>query len=404
MTQTPEGEAHSALHNADIGMHRAIAYLLRHAGRLGAQPTTHQLRFLQLLGLDPSIADSILTLADRLGVQKKTGLGHFELGSCPVGWRPSVLGPVFYGYEDASEATGAPGPLRVYYPSLDGAVDGAPFLEHCRRYPLVLFLHGHCDEAEHYKKWFLLPAQLARSGYVVVVPALPDIAVGIHPANEDHPDLKLAQTVLSWMRDDWQHSLHLMPPPATAIVGHSFGALLGGRIATTMPVAAYASLSGVWQDWPGPLPRPLPSFSVPSLFTWGGLVEDTQAVLGETAWNIIPPPKHRVVFAGAHHWDYLRPIGSDCALTVGDCSLVGAVAADMVTIFLSKYLMPEAAGPLLNFILEDLVLPAIELGFEQQYFAGGHLSGLSLLPLNAACTVTHAWEAGGFAGSITLPA
>src|SRR5438093_12573059 len=53
---------------------------------------------------------------------------------CPVGsdpglsWGPSVLAPVFYGYADYGASVGAPTNVRVYYPSLDGSPQDAPFL------------------------------------------------------------------------------------------------------------------------------------------------------------------------------------------------------------------------------------------------------------------------------------
>jgi hypothetical protein len=37
----------------------------------------------------------------------------------------------------------APVPLRVFMPSVDGAVLDAPILEGCGRYPVILLAHGH---------------------------------------------------------------------------------------------------------------------------------------------------------------------------------------------------------------------------------------------------------------------
>jgi hypothetical protein len=82
--------------------------------------------------------------------------------ACDICWQPSVLAPVFFGIKDFGvREEGAPVALRVFYPSIDGAPHDAPFLEECGAYPLVLFLHGWCNETEHYKKWHHLPAQLA---------------------------------------------------------------------------------------------------------------------------------------------------------------------------------------------------------------------------------------------------
>lgn len=66
-----------------------------------------------------------------------------------------------------------PGLCRNFFLSLDGVVFAAPLLESCGRYPLILFGHGMCElDTEHYKKWFEIPAALARSAYVALVPAL----------------------------------------------------------------------------------------------------------------------------------------------------------------------------------------------------------------------------------------
>jgi hypothetical protein len=88
--------------------------------------------------------------------------------TCPIGWQPNALEPVFYGVRDYSAADGAPANLRVFFPSLDGAAHAAPILDGCGRYPLVLFVHGDCHENNpnvyHYLQWFYPQAQLARSG------------------------------------------------------------------------------------------------------------------------------------------------------------------------------------------------------------------------------------------------
>src|SRR6267142_1493243 len=99
-------------------------------------------------------------------------LAALVCGCCPISWRPTPLTPVFYGVRDYDQNQGAPGACRVFFPSIDGAVFSAPILEDCGLYPLILFVHGHCNETEHFKRWFELPAQLARSGYIVVVPEM----------------------------------------------------------------------------------------------------------------------------------------------------------------------------------------------------------------------------------------
>src|SRR5215213_9897235 len=177
--------------------------------------------------------------------------------TCPIGWQPNALEPVFYGVRDYSAADGAPANLRVFFPSLDGAVHSAPILDGCGRYPLVLFVHGDCSQNnpnvnEHYLQWFYPQAQLARSGYVVVVPNFGQVG---HPSNFEQENNAFLDQTRSWMRDNWEHRDVLMSEPATGIYGHSYGALISALYATSHDVGAFAGLSGVWQDWSTP---PLP--------------------------------------------------------------------------------------------------------------------------------------------------
>ena len=80
------------------------------------------------------------------------------------------------------------------------------------------------------------------------MPELPSIAGGVHPATDPNPDVVLLTSWLEWMRTDWEHAPLLLPAPATAVAGHSFGALLGARLAAQVTVSAYSSLIGVWDD------------------------------------------------------------------------------------------------------------------------------------------------------------
>lgn len=317
---------------------------------------------------------------------------------CPISWTPSALAPVFYGVRDYTDAHDAPGPCRVFFPSLDGAVFDAPILEGCGRYPLILFAHGHCDEAEHYKKWYELPAQLARSGYVVVVPEMPSIAV--HPSNEDHASLPRMSAIVEWMRAGWEHAGVLMPPPATGVVGHSFGALLGARFAAGNPVSAYASIAGVWEDWPGG-PLPITDVGIPMLLALG--TDDWFTNISNTLWNSLSTPKHKAVYDLARHWDYLRPGTTSCENGRGPCTLTGMLNADIVTMFFARYLPPEGLGGLPGQIPLSLIPPPLVLTTEQQFFAGGHLMGFTLLASREGCRVTLTWDTASGSGTTTRP-
>jgi hypothetical protein len=190
-------------------------------------------------------------------------------------------------------------------------------------------------------------------------------------------------------------------------VGHSFGALLGALLVPLIGARAYVSLSGVWNAWPSVPPLPLSSLNAPSLFSWGstGHPNEIDAVLeGSPRWNQVPLPKHKLVFADGDHWDYLPSSQIACGQMPGSCTLIKSLAADFVTVFLSKYMWPEESGILPGLIDDNLIPPVIQLSPEQQFYAGGHLMGLAQIVMQGGCSVTQSWEVpGGHNGSITLP-
>jgi hypothetical protein len=309
------------------------------------------------------------------------------LSTCPISWQPSALTPVFYGIREYSTADGAPAALRVFFPSLEGDVFTAPILDGCGRYPLILFAHGHCQgDMEHFRKWFLLPAQLARSGYVVAVPQLTQIAGGLHPSTVDHPDLAVLTNVLDWMRSGWEHQSVLLS--TTGIAGHSYGALLSARVAGN--ANGHASLSGVWHDWLPPLPKPIFGLNIPLLFIQGATEFD---VLSEGDWNALGEPRHRIVFDEGLHWDYLPVSQTPCSSLRGTCRHIASAAVDLVTMFFAKYVPPELSPHLPGKIPNSLVPPALVLTPEQEFYAGGHLVGYKLLAGKPECGHSLDWEA-----------
>jgi len=327
---------------------------------------------------------------------------------CPITWQPSVLAPVFYGVKDYAPPD-APGICRVFYPTLDGAVYDAPILRGCGRYPLIAMLHGHCDQDldangqhVHYKKWIELPASLARSGYVVVVPHLPNITSG-HPPSGVMNDVALVTDILNWMRNGWEHDDELMPRPATGIVGHSYGALLGGSLAQSaqLEISAFVSLAGVWTEWQPP-PYPIASLTIPMLFTWGSTQDYENLDLGGL-WGTVHPPKHRAVFDGAGHWDYFPAGRTACEVSRGPCNGITMLTADLVATFFGKYLPPQRWSSLRNSIPDTLIIPTpLILTMEQTFFAGGHLMSLDMLP-GTGCSVTLGWETTGPPDSTIRP-
>jgi hypothetical protein len=308
--------------------------------------------------------------------------------SCPIGWQPSPLSPVLFGVRTLGPDDGAPVRVRVFFPSLDGAVETAPILDGCGRYPLVLFCHGYClADKDHFMRWFLTPAQLARAGYVVMVPQLAGIAGGSSPSLTAHPDEATLDAVLAWARTGWEHADVLLPPPATAVVGHGFGAMLGARFSVGRPVMAYAGLSGAWQDWFGDDPFPLPLLDLPTLLMWGQ-GQDLFSPLPESTWGAMRRPRHRVVFTEGEHWDYLEAVAHvPCRDEPPRCRHQPGATADLLTMFLGRYLPPELATDLPERIPPTLEPPPLDLAFEQQVYAGGYLGAFTALASDDACSV-----------------
>jgi hypothetical protein len=306
------------------------------------------------------------------------------LDVCPIGWQPSGLTPVFYGFRDYDETQGAPGKVRVFFPSLDGSPQHADVLQGCGRYPVVLFVHGDCEgDPDHYLRWFQLPAQLARAGYVVAVPQLPGIIAGNQPFEDQGTQATLA-AVLTWIRQGWDYRGTLLPEPATGLAGHSFGALHVGFLATTTETAGVVSLSGVWGDWPDS--PPIWGLRVPQLFTWGTADLPT-AMLSGDLWNPIARPKHRAIFTGGEHFDYLYTAQLPCRQYPGTCQWVGLAATDLVTMFFANYLPPELWPNLPSLVPDTLIPPQLNLTLQQEFYAGAYLIGVQIFDEASNCGV-----------------
>ena len=338
--------------------------------------------------------------------------------ACEIGWQPSPLAPVFYGvanYEPTDAVLfagqpgevelniGAPTRLLVSYPSLDGAPLGAPVLQGCGRYPLVVIVHGHCDEPDHYKKWQLLAIMVARCGYVVVVPELPGMLSGTNPRMNDS-DLQLLRDVIGWMRGRSPIKGTILPEPATALIGHSYGGLLAGRLAAESAISALISLSGAWIDWGSDSPSPDQALEIPKLYAWGTGSGDGHFVY-DGGWDRAPIPKHKLVLQGANHWDYVGVRSVECASIfdeAGPCGLVPYITGDIVTLFLGKYLPPEYWPSLPGQIHESLLPPTLSLTPEQSFYASGHFSSFTRLA-ELGCRLTTSWHTAAGTGSRTRP-
>ncbi len=328
--------------------------------------------------------------------------------SCPddpeesggVGWTPDVLHPVFYGYQDVGTGDGAPGAIRIWYPTYEGFTEGPPILRLCLvRWPLVLFLHGQppCPDADYHKRWSMLPAVLARAGYVVAVPqyaaALAD--------TRGSPNERHALDVIDWMRDGWSERRWLdARATSTAVIGHSYGALLAARVAQARStISAYVGLSGPWTELGNPVPL-LQAIGAPAFFMWAignPIVGALESLDGGGLWNQIPAPKHAAVLPG-EHFDYLRP-WSGCGFPRGECTLIEAVSAELAALFLARRLPVGTSSPPIPLSLE---VPAVSLTTQQQFFAGGHLNGLQQIASRRNCPVELRWQEGALSGSRQL--
>jgi hypothetical protein len=116
------------------------------------------------------------------------------------------------------------------------------------------------------------------------------------------------------MRNTWEFRERLMPPPNTAVVGHSFGGTLAAQLAGEIPVAAVASLSGAFGQAQSPIPL-LSSIHVPSLFLWNKVDDNTLGAELDTGglWSAISPSKHGVIFKTGNHGDYMSDTVPGCS-------------------------------------------------------------------------------------------
>jgi len=208
---------------------------------------------------------------------------------------PSILAPVFHGFKDYASPS-----VRVYFPSLDGSPHNAALLVKCERFPLVMFVHGDCG-GDLFQQWISLPAQLARSGYVVAVAKIVP-----RPADGDPATTAPLRAVHDFMRNTWEFRERLMPRPSTGVMGRSWGGTLAAQLANEIPAAAFTSLSGAFGQTSNPFGL-LSNIRVPSLFLWNKIDDRTSPIGADLddlgAHAPIPPIKHAVIFKTGAHGD-----------------------------------------------------------------------------------------------------
>jgi len=209
----------------------------------------------------------------------------------------------------------------------------------------------------------------------------------------------------AWMRSSWSHRQFVFGPPTLGIVGHSYGALHGARLALTIPATAYVSIDGAWNEWP-PIPDwPINTLTVPKLLMGNPSIS---GALTDNLFNLLPLPKHRLVIPNANHWDFVPPSATTCDEAVnidpGPCDFYHALAADFTALFLAKYVIPgQSTLPAL--IDDNLVLPTLQqpLPPEQAFFAGGHLTSFGTIGAHTNCSATLTWTTPAGSGMRSLP-
>jgi Chlorophyllase len=309
--------------------------------------------------------------------------------SAGVDWTPDILHPVFWGFQELGTAEGAPGTLRVYYPSADGSPQNARILKLCLvRYPVVMFLHGQppcLSDPTYFRRWTRLPMVLARSGYVVVVPKH-DAAL---PEGPQSPAIDFALAVLNWVRTQWEHSRWVdQDPTATAIAGHSLGALLAARVRAADPrIGSYASFGAGWTEITG-FASLLQSIDVPSFFWWGTQAAGAENMDVGGLWQMVGSQRKSKAIYDGKHFDYLPDIPG-CSFERGSCSLIEALSAELVALFFQRHVPVKLShAP----IPPNLVPPAVTLTPTQQFFAGSHLSAIEAIRTRQGCSVDLHWE------------
>lgn len=308
-----------------------------------------------------------------------------------IDWTPDVLHPVHAGLQYLDAANGAPGPLAIYYPT-HVSEPNAPILKLCLvRYPVVLFLHGQpprgCPPltvADYYRRWFVLPFVLARSGYVVVVPQ----HAAALPQEPESPAVTYALSVLDWVRTGWEHRRWVdAQADATAIAGHSYGALLAARVRRQRPtISAFVGLSGPWTELPDTT-AVLQSIGPPSFFMWGTDTSPPENLSPGPLWEAVPFGKTAAVFDG-DHFDYLTT-WPGCSFVRGSCSVMDLVAAELVALFISRHVPVKLShAP----IPPSLIPPVVTLTAVQKQFAGGHLTFIDQAANSKGCSLDLTWE------------
>jgi hypothetical protein len=315
---------------------------------------------------------------------------------------PNIASPVWYGSQDFEVSTPLYGtvPVRVLYPALPGriALPGhltpiPPLYVGLGKYKLVFFLHG---DGTTYQSWDFVLSELARSGYIVVIQG----GEALNEQSQNPIDIPLAALGFMVRESPFKDYLDLTQ---TGVSGHSYGATAAAKFALTFGQrAVFASIAGDFNDFAANVGSiDLTTMTMPKLFMISsdaaldpigqGFNLHSNIPANHMLWDMLPRPKHNVMFNEAGHYDYV-PVGSP-GLTGGGgrglCSLVPRLTADFLASFFSKYMPPQVDDSL--GVSDSLVLnPAgvITVASDTVDF----LTGLNLIKNQKACTVTSSWD------------
>ena len=301
------------------------------------------------------------------------------------------LFPLYFGIHDHVAGDSRPYPLRVYYPTDDDTVVGAPLLP--GKHPLVIFIHGQRDGStfpamcppeytRDYQRWSVVLGGIARSGYVVACPAVQDI---VHRSGE--VSARIGETI-HWMRSEWEgrHTLglpvadpevlaglpleaaaviarpHSAAPyspvsshPATgglsrgstplALVGHSWGTRgVCAFAAANSGVAALVTIAGTFDD--NVSGNDVLRAQVPTLMMCGTADRQNLAPMNGL-WPNLSRPKYQAAFQGVDHWDWFGRFGAirRCDGTPAPWRDTGHIAGELIAGFFARHVAGVAYSP-----------------------------------------------------------
>ena len=271
-----------------------------------------------------------------------------------VNWIADVAHPVAAGSVDIQGVPGSHRTMAIHYPayhpqpvfeasfSTSPVLKPPPMLRLCGvRYPVILFLHGNGPSPVSltYQKWRRLPAALARSGYIVVVPS----HSGDRTFSQAHVDA--AQRDLEWVRSGWDQSNWVSKRPQFGVAGHSNGALQAFYLALRLPeVISFALLSANLAGdtfFFSEVVQEVVELATPKSFVWA---RNDNAENFAGYWTPLKGPKYEIAYDG-RHFDYFDPEDSPTYWSRGPCDKIRVLAPELVALFFASTFISHTQVP-----------------------------------------------------------